>query len=194
MSLRTFAGFAAGVAAALFTGWQAFPHFLYATQRQPLVFSHKTHMEKAGGTCDDCHFANGAFSGIPRVEKCAGCHAAAMTQSADEKILIDRYIAHNREVPWLVYARQPDNVYFPHAIHTRLAKLACERCHGAHGSSSTLRPFERNRISGYSRDIWGDSISRVSFRPLTRPGMKMDDCAQCHRDCGVSTSCVACHR
>ncbi len=196
MSLRSIGAFAAGMAVALFAGWQAFPRLLYRTERQPLVFSHKVHIEKAGSTCEDCHSiaASGAFSGIPRVEKCAGCHAAPMTSSADEKILIDRYIAQNREVPWLVYARQPDNVHFSHATHIKLAKLTCERCHGPHGKTDALRPYQQNRISGYSRDIWGSSIARISFAPQEHPGMKMDDCASCHRARGVKTSCVACHR
>jgi hypothetical protein len=194
MSLRAISVFLVGMAVALFTGWQAFPRLLYRTERQPLMFSHKTHTEKAGSTCNDCHFDAGAFTGIPRAEKCGGCHAAPMTQSADEKILIDRYLAHNREVPWLVYARQPDNVRFSHATHTQLARLTCERCHGAHGRSTALRPLERNRISGYSRDIWGSSISRISWSPQERPGMKMDDCVACHRSRGIAVSCVGCHR
>ena len=41
----------------------------------------------------------------------------------------------------------------------KLAELKCEDCHGPHGASDTLRPYEENRISGYSRDIWGGSIS-----------------------------------
>ncbi len=117
-----------------------------------------------------------------------------MGSSAGEKLLIDRYITNNREIPWLVYARQPDNVAFSHASHIKLGKVPCTQCHGRHGSTDTLRPYQQNRITGYSRDIWGDSIARVSFRPPERPGMKMEDCISCHRDHHVNTSCVACHR
>ena len=68
----------------------------------------------------------------------------------------------------------------------------CERCHGPHGTSDSLRPFEENRISGYSRDIWGRSISRARNQPGA--GMKMDDCARCHKEQGVSTGCLDCHK
>jgi menaquinone reductase, multiheme cytochrome c subunit len=196
MKFRALGVFLGGVALSVLAGWQAFPRLLYRTEPQPVAFSHKVHAEKAGAACVDCHSiaANGRFSGIPPVTTCAGCHAAPMTQSPDEKALIDRYIAKNREIPWHVYARQPDNVYFSHATHLKLAKLPCRQCHGRHGQSDKLRPYQENRISGYSRDIWGYSISRISFRPQEHPGMKMDDCTSCHRSHGVKTSCVACHR
>jgi menaquinone reductase, multiheme cytochrome c subunit len=185
-----------GMATALFAGWYVFPQLLYSSRTQPVAFSHKAHIDKAGVKCEDCHSlgADGAFSGIPRLEKCAGCHASPMTQSAEEKLLIDRYITPNREIPWLAYARQPDNAYFSHAVHLKAAGLACERCHGRHGSTGSLRPYQENRITGYSRDIWGHSISRISFRPQERPAMKMDDCVTCHRERNVETSCIACHR
>ncbi len=86
-----------------------------------------------------------------------------------------------RPIPWRVYARQPDNVHFPHAVHVKRAGLACARCHGPHGTTDALRPFEQNRVSGYSRDVGR--------------GMKMSDCEDCHARHGrAHTSCLACHR
>ena len=105
---------------------------------------------------------------------------------------MEKYVTPNREIPWAVYSRQPENVWFPHAPHLKLAKLDCAECHGDHGKTTRLRPFERNRISGYSRDIWGPSISRISARQ--RPGMKMDDCVDCHHEHGLSHSCMECHK
>jgi hypothetical protein len=146
--------------------------------------------------CEDCHSIgeNGRFGGIPALDKCSTCHAEPVTQSAEEKLFVERYVKTSREIPWRVYSRQPDNVSFSHAIHVKLAKVACERCHGEHGKTDKLRAYEENRISGYSRDIWGSAMARISFRPVERPGMKMDDCAACHRDKGVTTSCVDCHK
>src|SRR5690349_17898482 len=133
MKFRGTAMFLLGFAATMWAGWFAFPRVLYSTGSQPLNFSHKVHAgEKVGMSCDDCHGIgeDGRFAGIPRVEKCAGCHAEPVTESADEQLLVTRYVKTEREVPWLVYSRQPDNVAFSHAIHVKLAKLKCEQCHG----------------------------------------------------------------
>ncbi|MBS1874383.1 MAG: cytochrome c3 family protein [Acidobacteria bacterium] len=184
--------FAAGFAVMLSAGWLVFPRALYQKSSQPIQFSHRTHAEKAGMKCEDCHSlrADGAFTGIPQVDKCAGCHAAPVGSTADEKLLVDRYVTPNREIPWKVYARQPDNAWFPHAYHVKLAKLACEQCHGGHGKTDSLRAYESNRVSGYSRDFWG-----ASLQPATaRTGLKMSQCEHCHDEKGVVTGCIDCHK
>ena len=43
---------------------------------------------------------------------------------------------------------------FSHSVHVKRARMTCESCHGDTGSSDTLRPYQADRISGYSRDIW----------------------------------------
>ncbi len=187
--------FTAGVAAILALGWFAYPRALYKKIDQPLQFSHQIHTgAKVGLTCDSCHSvrADGSFSGIPRIEQCAACHAQLQGSSPDEKTLVERYVTPNREIPWLVYARQPENAYFPHGPHLNLAKIECQRCHGQHGNSNSLRPFQVNRISGYSRDIWGKNISGLHSNPWD--GMKMSDCSRCHADRGVKDSCLMCHK
>lgn len=187
--------FFAGISFSLVLGWYVFPFALYEKIEQPIQFSHKVHTGDAvGQTCTDCHEIkpDGRFSGIPALEKCAGCHSSAIGSSAQEKALVDEYVAKNREIPWLVYAKQPQNVYFSHASHVKLAGLACTECHRAHGSSDSLRAFERNRISGYSRDIWGSSISRVNR--ASGEGAKMDDCSNCHDRRNVANTCLKCHK
>jgi len=174
--------FLAGVTVALGAGWLGFPYGLYERRAQPVDFSHKVHVEQGGMKCEDCHElrADGSFAGIPRLEKCAGCHGAAMGTTASEKRFIDRYVTPQREVPWAVYARQPENVYFSHTTHLKLAGLKCESCHGNHGSTNTLRPYEEDRVSGYSRDVWR--------------GMKMNDCEDCHRQSRHEGGCLDCHK
>jgi menaquinone reductase, multiheme cytochrome c subunit len=187
--------FAAGLLAALGVGWLGFPKVLYQRTPQPLQFSHAVHTgEKAGMKCEDCHSLrdDGSFSGIPALEKCAGCHSAPLGTTPAEKQLVEQFVTPNREIPWAVYSRQPENVWFSHAPHLKLAKLECKECHGEHGKTDKLRPYERNRISGYSRDIWGQSISRMGWQP--RRGMKMDDCVDCHHKNGQNYSCMDCHK
>lgn len=186
--------FAAGLLASLSAGWLGFPSILYEQVPQPLDFNHVAHTDKASMSCQDCHSLreDGTFSGIPNVESCAACHAEPMGTTKAEKLLVERYVKPQREIPWLVYSRQPENVWFSHAPHLKLAELECTECHGDHGKTQRLRPFERNRISGYSRDIWGASISRIGAG--RRPGMKMDDCIDCHRSNHREHSCIDCHK
>lgn len=185
----------AGLALGIGTGWVLFPYALYTSEPQPIQFSHKIHAgEQAGMTCDNCHeFAvDGEFLGIPALDKCAGCHSAAIGSSPDEKRLVEEYVTPGKPVPWKVYSRQPDNVYFPHAAHVKVAGLACDVCHGPHGSSDSLRVYQANRLSGYSRDIWGRNIS--GFSNVAWEGMKMDKCVRCHASKGRTDGCVACHK
>jgi hypothetical protein len=172
----------AGLAIALGAGWLAFPRVLYRSRPQPVNFSHKIHADKAGAKCEDCHALrdDGSFAGLPTVDKCAGCHAAPMGTSAEEKKFVDDYVTPNREPQWLPYARQPQNVAFSHAQHVKRAGMACQTCHGDVGTSDTLRPYQADRISGYSRDVW--------------QSMKMADCVNCHRQKGLEHSCLDCHK
>lgn len=195
MKHRSLLLFTAGFGAALAFGWFAFPALLYEKIEQPLQFSHKIHTgEKVGLTCDECHSfrPDGSFTGIPTVDKCATCHGTQVSDSPDEKILVDEYVAKNTPIPWLVYARQPQNAYFAHIQHVKNAAIPCERCHGPHATTDRLPPFERNRISGYSRAIWGPNISGLKSHEWE--GMKMDDCSHCHRERGVAESCLGCHK
>lgn len=188
-------GFLAGLGVALVAGWIAFPALLYQHVEQPLQFNHALHTgDSVGQTCADCHATGpgGSFSGLPSVQVCAGCHAEAVGTSADEKRLVTEYVAAGREVPWLVYARQPDLAYFDHTPHVQRAGIECKRCHGAHGESTVLRPFERNRMNGTSQDIWGRNIAGIATAEWD--GMKMGDCSGCHRQRGVVESCLQCHK
>ena len=187
--------FALGVAVALFAGWVAFPRALYVQRQQPVEFHHKLHAEKSGvAECRDCHALrdDGTFAGIPAMEKCSGCHSERIGESKAEATLVDAYIKTGHETPWLVYARQPANVWFSHAIHVRRAGLKCTECHGNYGESDQLKVYELNRISGYSRDIWGHSLTRLHRSP--GDGMKMSDCEDCHRKHKVEVGCLGCHK
>ncbi|HUI78824.1 MAG TPA: menaquinone reductase multiheme cytochrome c subunit QrcA [Bryobacteraceae bacterium] len=187
--------FGFGFLTALAVGWFAFPYVLYVQRAQPLEFRHKTHADKSGVTeCKDCHafLEDGEFAGIPKTETCTACHADRIGTSRPEARLVDSYIKKGQEPAWLVYSRQPANVWFSHAIHTRRAGLKCAECHGAYGESDEVRTYEVNRISGYSRDIEGQSILRL--RSAAPNGMKMSDCEDCHRKRSIEVGCLGCHQ
>jgi menaquinone reductase, multiheme cytochrome c subunit len=191
---RNAIAFAVGVLVALVLGWVIFPRVLYVKKNQPVEFLHKTHAEKSGvADCSECHTIrdDGTFAGLPPMEKCAACHADKIGDSKAEAILVNNYIKPGHETPWLVYSEQPANVWFSHAIHVKRANLACSECHSTYGESDQVRPYELNRISGYSRDIWGHSMSRLRRAP--HEGMKMSDCENCHRQRNVEVGCLGCH-
>lgn len=194
MRARNIIVFLLGLAVALVAGWVVFPRLLYVQRAQPLEFRHKRHAEKSGiADCGDCHAMreDGAFAGIPTMEKCASCHAERIGESPAEATLVNNYIKPGHETPWLVYARQPANVWFSHAIHVKRAGLTCVECHSTYGESDEVKIYQVNRISGYSRDIWGHSISRLRRPP--HEGMKMSDCEACHRQRKVEVGCLGCH-
>jgi hypothetical protein len=173
--------FLVGFAGMLGAGWIGMPRILYRSERQPLDFNHRIHKEKAAQKCSDCHAigADGMFAGTPALANCAGCHVEPMGTTANEKLLVVSYVKPGREIGWRSYSRQPMNVRFPHAVHVNLGKVACQKCHGAHGDSTTLDAYHENRISGYSRGA------------VT---MSMSACEDCHRQKGVEAGCLACHK
>ncbi|GLI33216.1 menaquinone reductase, multiheme cytochrome c subunit [Desulforhabdus amnigena] len=167
--------FFAGFIVALVFGWVLSPNLIYSQRMQPMQFSHVAHQDSS---CEDCHFfrEDGTYSGIPRIEKCKECHEAPMGETEDERILVEEYIQKDREIPWRVYAWQPDNVYFSHAPH-KAGGMECVACHRDVSSEEKLPPYQENRLTGYSKNT-----------------MKMDACEKCHADRGISNNCNTCHK
>ncbi len=193
--------FILGLLCSLVVGWIFVPESFYYTKAQPIDFSHAVHNELVDNGCQSCHFfrADGSYSGAPRLTQCIECHQEANSDDPDEIRFVEEFVKKGREVPWLVYARQPACVFFSHAAHVKLGNLDCVTCHGHIGESDSLRPYQGNRISGYSRDIWGTNPLGIKRNPWDR--MKMDDCAECHVETGVSSGsvqtqrngCLVCH-
>jgi hypothetical protein len=169
-----------GLAASLIVGWVIFPKLLYSRKKQPINYNHVLHLEEVEDSCDSCHFfrEDGSFSGVPRLVLCVDCHEEVQGETPDEAKFVEEYMAKGIEVPWLVYSRQPDHVFFSHAAHVKLVEIDCAECHGSISESEKSRVYEVNRITGYSRDIWGKNIA--GFKRNTWDRMKMDDCADCH--------------
>ncbi len=171
--------FILGLVASLAVGWWVFPKLLYSQKTQPIDFNHKLHVSELGD-CSSCHYfrEDGTFSGIPKLTACLDCHEDLLGETEEEQKFHDTYVVNSREVPWLVYARQPDCVFFSHAAHVLKGSMDCVSCHGHIGESEHTRVYEENRITRYSRDIWGHNIAGLKKNSWDR--MKMDDCAECH--------------
>jgi len=137
---------------------------------QPIAFNHRLHIEDNGIECIECHpyFMGHAVSGLPGGEVCAGCHEEAMTESPEEKKLVELLQAGDG-VGFQKTFNLPDHVYYSHRRHVAIAQLPCENCHGKIAES--LSPPRR---------------------PLVK--VDMDFCMGCHDDMGVTNDCIACHR
>jgi len=197
--------FIIGFAASIIVGWIVFPNLLYSKKEQPIDFNHALHMELVDNGCESCHFfrEDGTYSGVPKLGQCIDCHEEVQGDSRDEAVFVEEYLSKGKEVPWLIYSRQPDCVFFSHAAHVRLAKMDCITCHGPIGESTGLKEYEYNRITGYSRDIWGRNMeNNLGLKKNPWDRMKMNDCAECHmeetgRMSSVSTrkdGCFICHK
>ncbi|MCP4746480.1 MAG: cytochrome c3 family protein [Desulfobacteraceae bacterium] len=194
--------FLLGLALSMVAGWVVFPKLLYTQKKQPLDFNHKLHLKEVDSDCASCHFfrEDGTFSGVPALEQCLDCHYEKLGESVEETLFVEQYVDKGRQVPWLVYSRQPDCVFFSHSAHIYGANLECRTCHGDIGHSESLKPYEENRITGYSKNIWGSNIA--GLKQATWDRMKMDDCAQCHETAGIHDSsvqtgrdaCFVCHK
>lgn len=186
--------FILGLAASMVLGWVIFPKLLYSQKRQPIEFNHALHNELVDEGCESCHFfrEDGTYSGVPTLAQCVDCHEEVNGEDPEEEKFVSQYVAKGREVPWLVYSRQPDCVFFSHAAHVKMANMDCVTCHGPIGESESLKVYQKNRISGYSRDIWGENIAGIKRNSWDR--MKMDDCAECHNRNNVNQGSVQTHR
>jgi len=190
--------FVAGLVGSLIVGWIVFPELLYSKKYQPISFNHAIHMDLVPDGCASCHYFrdDGSFSGLPDNSSCIDCHGFVMGVSDDEEKYVTDYVDQDREVPWLSNPRQPDCVFFSHAAHVKGAGMDCAACHGDVASRTKSRVYQENRISGYGRDIWGHSISRLRKPAANEPQtMKMNDCARCHEaQTGHKGACFQCHK
>jgi hypothetical protein len=194
--------FILGLIASLIVGWVVFPQLLYSQKKQPVDFNHALHNEEVEDGCESCHFfrEDGTYSGVPKLAQCIDCHDEVNGEDPEEEKFVYEYVARQREVPWLIYSRQPQNVFFSHAAHVKMAQMDCVTCHGDIGESESLEVYEENRISGYSRNIWGKNIA--GFKRNSWDRMKMDDCSECHVKENVNQNsvqtqrggCFVCHK
>ncbi|MGD9078300.1 MAG: cytochrome c3 family protein [Desulfobacterales bacterium] len=169
-----------GLIASLIVGWVIFPKLLYSQKRQPVDFNHALHNEEVENGCESCHFLrdDGTYHGVPTLAECIDCHEEVNGEDPEEAKFVNEFVAKGREVPWLIYSRQPQNVFFSHAAHLKMGQMDCVTCHGHIGESESLRVYQENRISGYSIDIWGKNIAGIKRNSWDR--MKMNDCSNCH--------------
>lgn len=137
---------------------------------QPILYSHKIHVEKLGLECIFCHkqALEHQKALIPNIEVCRDCHGEAMTESKEEEKLVG-YIKRDERIPWVQVHRVPGHAYFSHRRHVSIAKIDCSECHGVVGAMAL--PFSQPHVP-----------------------VKMAFCVDCHEKRRANTDCAACHR
>ena len=109
--------------------------------KQPVPFSHKTHVGTLKMDCRYCHTTvdKAAHAAIPATQTCVNCHSAAnpdgsVANSAihtnSEKLLgVRESQATGEPIEWERVHDLPDYVYFDHSAHVNRG-VSCVSCHG----------------------------------------------------------------
>jgi cytochrome c2 len=124
---------------------------------QPIYFSHKVHAGINQVNCLYCHGSawESKHAGIPTLNVCMNCHKAISSYEKGPKLFDGEgnEIDGTREIKklykyagftegqawdpskakspeWIKIHNLPDHVYFNHAQHVNVGKVACQTCHG----------------------------------------------------------------
>ena len=144
---------------------------VYAAPEQPIMYSHKVHVE-AGIQCLFCHTSapKSSLAGVPSMQKCMGCHNTIDTDNPEIQ-QVASYYESGEPIPWVRINLQPDFVYFNHQPHLG-AGLNCETCHGDVGQMEVTRQVEKMDM-GWCLDCHikqpEDKVARLA------------DCLACHK-------------
>jgi len=97
---------------------------------QPVLFSHKRHVQGLGLQCQYCHASaeTSTSAGIPPTKTCMNCHAEIWT-SAEVLEPVRQSWASGKSIAWIKVNDLPDYVYFSHEIHVHKG-VDCVTCHG----------------------------------------------------------------
>ena len=170
-------------------------------REQPVMFSHKHHVDGLGIDCRYCHTSveKSSSAGIPATETCMSCHSQVW---ADAPILEPVRESYRTERPleWMRVHNLPGFVYFNHAIHVKKG-IGCTTCHGqvdqmplmrqVHSLSmgwcldchrhpeNYVRPRDRIfdvnwTVPANQRELGRELVREYDIRNLT-------DCSTCHR-------------
>lgn len=156
---------------------------------QPIEFPHFRHAKDMNINCMYCHtYARRSnVSGIPRLDKCIGCHQS-IDSVRDKPRIKQLFEAWDKKQPiaWKKVHDLPDFVRFSHERHVqrfffkqdRPVKEVCGYCHGDVQNMTTARRVKALSmgwcIECHQKDHKVDAVSNETSHG---PG----DCWQCHK-------------
>jgi len=122
---------AAGLGWAYYEGYYS-DYFTRANEfrEQPVMFSHKHHVDGLGIDCRYCHTSVEVSSsaGIPPTHTCMSCHSQVWTEAPILEPVRESYRT-GKPLQWFRVHDLPDFVYFNHSIHVKKG-VGCTTCHG----------------------------------------------------------------
>lgn len=97
---------------------------------QPVMFTHKHHVNGVGMDCRYCHSSVEVSSsaGIPSTEVCMGCHSQIWSEAPILEPVRESWRS-GRSIQWTRVHDLPGYVYFNHSIHVTKG-MGCQTCHG----------------------------------------------------------------
>jgi len=98
--------------------------------RQPVGFSHKTHVAQVELDCRYCHRTTEKswYASIPATSTCLSCHNQILRD--DPRLALVRESGSSgKPIPWVQVHKLPDDILFNHAVHTQRG-VGCIECHG----------------------------------------------------------------
>lgn len=99
-------------------------------REQPVMFSHKHHVDGLGIDCRYCHTSveKSSSAGIPPTHTCMSCHSQVWTEAPILEPVRESYRS-GKPLEWVRLHDLPDFVYFNHSIHIKKG-MGCSTCHG----------------------------------------------------------------
>ncbi|HUG43795.1 MAG TPA: cytochrome c3 family protein [Acidobacteriota bacterium] len=183
-----------------------FYHSPYMTRvdlvrEQPVMFSHKHHVEGLGIDCRYCHTSVEVSSsaGIPSTHTCMSCHSQVWV---DAPILEPVRASYRENLPleWIRVNDLPDFVYFDHSIHVGKG-IGCTTCHGPIDQMPLVRQVH-NLSMKWCLDCHRnpeafvrprEEVFNVNWQP---PADQLEMGGRLVQEYGIETKtyCSACHR
>ncbi len=146
---------------------------------QPIAFSHKVHALDNEISCLYCHYSarKSRHASIPPLNLCMNCHTQIKKDSAEIK-KIKNAMEAKQSIEWIKVHRLSDFVYFNHAQHVVVGKVACQECHGNVEKMARVEQISHQTM-GWCIDCHRKNNvgGHESKSPKLLGGL---DCAKCH--------------
>lgn len=193
---------AAGGSVAYYEGYNS-PYFnrVNVVREQPVMFSHKHHVNGLGIDCRYCHTSVEVSSsaGIPPTYTCMTCHSQVWTDAPILEPVRESYRT-GKPLRWVRVHDLPDFAYFNHSIHIKKG-IGCTTCHGQIDQMPMTRQVN-TLYMGWCLDCHRhperyvrprDQVFNVDWRP---PADQEEQGRKLVKEYNIQsfTNCSTCHR
>ncbi len=163
--------------------------------KQPIAYSHELHAGQYKIACSYCHTGveRGKSATIPSVNICMNCHNSIKTESAEIKKIKSAWDS-GKPIEWIRIHNLQDFAYFNHYQHFKIAKIACQKCHGeiqtmkvvSQHSKLTMgwcidchRQTKVDSTNGYYQEVHKEKFEKA-HGSLTIAQLGGLECSKCH--------------